>query len=205
MIRLLILSGSPVEGSSTDLLLGRIETAFLDQMGEKADVETTRLRINDLDFKLCQSCGEAPEEGFCLFHDDLDQVYASLVACDCLLVGSPIYFDSVSAQMKMLIDRCNCIRPPDWKNVNPEHDFIKLLSRQRPGAMVLVGGDRGYFEGARRTIAGWFKWIEVVNEGHLMFRSTDFRCKGMVSNDMAALGEADTLGRRLADKVMRYE
>ena len=69
--------------------------------------------------------------------------------------------------------------------------------------MVLVGGERGYFEGARRTIAGWFKWIEVVNEGHLMYKTDDFRRKGTAADDPEILKQADDMGHKLAELVLK--
>ena len=150
----------------------------------------------------CQACGEAPEEGFCLYDDDLSEVYRRLDACDCVLFGTPVYFDSVSAQAKAFIDRCNCFRPADFKNENPEHDFIRKVSRFRPGAMVLVGGKRGWFEGARRTVAGYFKWLDIVNEGMLVYKSDDFTRKGTAAGDAAVLDEARRLGEKLAAAII---
>jgi NAD(P)H-dependent FMN reductase len=158
------------------------------------------VKLNELDYIPCQSCGEAPTPKFCFFDDDLTPLYRELARCDCLLFGSPIYFDAVSAQAKAFIDRCNCIRPYDFDNVNPDHSFIKLLDRKRPGAIVLVGGEKGWFEGARRCIAGYFKWVEVVNEGFLKYTpSTEIA--GEAAEDRAILKEADRLGRKLAKDI----
>ena len=201
MIKILIISGSPVEGSSTDILLQRVEKSLVDHLPPEVETESVWVKINNLRFDSCQACGEAPVDGFCLLEDDLDSVYDELAESDCILIGTPIYFDTVSAQTKLFIDRCNCMRPPDWNDTDPDHDFIKLIQRKRPGAMVLVGGERGYFEGARRVIAGWFKWIEVINTGHLMYGTGDFQTKGAAGNDPDILKEADELGRKLAESV----
>lgn len=197
MIKLLSISGSPVEGSSTDLLLKRVAESIESALPNGTSVESNFIKLHSLTFVPCQACGEAPEAGFCIF-DDLSELYDKLAACDCLLFGSPIYFDSVSAQAKLFIDRCNCIRPADFTNTNPEHQFIRLLDRKRPGAMVLVGGEKQWYEGARRTIAGFFKWIEVVNEGMVQYSSHDIKKKGTAATDPAVLEEADRLGRHLA-------
>jgi len=79
-----------------------------------------------------------------------------------------------------------------------------LWKRPRPGAMVLVGGKHGWFEGARRTIAGWFKWVEVVNEGSVFYRSEDFKQAGTVVDDEATLREADKLAADLAKTLRKY-
>ncbi len=202
MIKLLALSGSPVEGSSTDFILNRIADAVVVTLSGEGRVQKTTIRLNDLTYIPCQACGESPVPEYCLFDDDLTSVYQALVECDCLLLGSPVYFDSVSAQAKMFIDRCNCFRPPDYENVDPQHHFVRRLNRSRPGAMVIVGGERGWFEGARRVIAGFFKWVNVVNEGMLIYRSSDFTKAGTAADDSNILQQADELGKQLAQKIL---
>ena len=202
MIKLLSVSGSPVEGSSTDFILNRIADAVVVTLSGEGRVQKTTISLNDLTYIPCQACGESPEPEYCLFDDDLTSVYQALIECDCLLFGSPVYFDSVSAQAKMFIDRCNCIRPPDYDNVDPQHHFIRRLNRSRPGTMVIVGGERGWFEGARRVIAGFFKWINVVNEGMLIYRSGDFTKAGTAKDDPNILQQADELGKQLAQKIL---
>lgn len=197
MINILAICGSPVEGSSTEVLLKRI-AGYIAAHVKSDSARISFVNLNDLDFAPCQACGEAPSPSWCFLDDSLSSVYKKLAACDCLLFGSPIYFDAVSAQAKAFIDRCNCFRPADFDDQNPEHDFIKRLTRKRPGAIVLVGGEQGWFEGARRCIAGFFKWVEVVNEGVLMFRSTDFTRAGEAADSEEMLHEADQLGLSLA-------
>ena len=203
MINLLVVSGSPVDQSSTDIILNRISNAIAGSLTDQYPTASTFVKLNELKFTPCQSCGEAPTPKFCLFDDDLTDVYSKLADCDCLLFGTPVYFDSVSAQAKMFIDRCNCFRPPDFDNVDPEHRFIRILNRKRPGAMVLIGGERGWFEGARRVVAGFFKWVEVTNEGTIIYRSPGFNRAGSVAEDEDTLAQADTLGRRLAECITK--
>lgn len=160
-------------------------------------------RLNDLMYLPCQACGHAPTPNFCFFDDALTPIYKELAQCDCLLMGSPIFFDSVSAQTKAFMDRCNCFRPPDYKKTQKEHRFLKLIPRKRPGAMVLVGDNEGWIEGPRRTIAGFFKWVEVTNEGTVWYRSVDFNKKGTVIEDKKSLEEADRLGEKLAKLILK--
>jgi multimeric flavodoxin WrbA len=200
-IKLLSLSGSPVRDSSIDILLQEVALAIAQELPDDYEIEYTFVRLNERQIMPCQACGMAPQPDFCFYEDDMTPLYEKLAECDCLLVGSPIHFDTVSSQLKLFIDRCNCVRPADFDNVDPEHDFLKILPRKRPGAMVLVGGENGWFEGARRCIAGFFKWVEVVNEGLVEYRSPDFHKYGLVRDKLEKLAEARELGRKLADKL----
>lgn len=201
-IKLLVISGSPTVGSSTDVLLDRMATVLSETIESKIEVKRKDVRLNDLVILPCQACGEAPTPDWCFFNDDLSPVYNDLAECDCLLFGSPVYFDSVSAQAKLFIDRCNCFRPADFEDKDPEHDFLKLLKAKRPGAMALVGGERGWFEGARKVIAGFFKWVEVTNEGLVTHASPTFKQAGSAEDDTAALAEADKIGHKLAEQLL---
>ena len=155
MIKLLLISGSPVKGSSTDLLLHEIAATICKKLDPTHEVDLKFIKANELRFVPCQACGKAPTPAYCFYDDDLTRIYPLVAECDCLLFGSPVYFDSVSGQAKMFIDRCNCFRPYDFDNRDAAHNFIKLLKRKRPGGMVVVGGDDTGIEQARRTIAGF--------------------------------------------------
>ncbi|MBU8932537.1 MAG: flavodoxin family protein [candidate division Zixibacteria bacterium] len=201
MIKLLAISGSPVTGSSTDFLLKHVMDTVAAKLSLSLEVSTEFIKLNDLNFVPCQACGKAPENDFCTYDDDLVDVYRSVIECDCLLFGSPVYFDSVSAQAKAFIDRCNCFRPPDFEGRNTDHAFVRRIDRTRPGAIILAAGERGWTEGARRVVAGFFKWTEVINKGLVTYRSTDFVTVGGVRNDGETLDKATELGHELATEI----
>ncbi|MBK7140552.1 MAG: flavodoxin family protein [bacterium] len=201
MRKLLLVSGSPTKESSTDRLLDIVADACIEALGEP--VEKQFIKISDLQFILCQACGKAPTPDFCFFHE-IDKQYDMIVQCDVLIFGSPIYFDNVSAQAKAFIDRCNCFRPYDFKNVDPEHSFLKLLPKKRPGAMVFVGGESGWFEGARRTVVGFFKWIEIASVGMVTWSHEDVEV-GLATKDDQVVEQAKELGRKLATAIREQD
>ena len=199
MIRLLTICASPIEGSSTEILLRQIACSIKENSSDT--VRHRLVRLNDLDLTPCQACGEDPSPGYCFIDDDMTGLYRAVVDCDCLLFGSPVYFDSVSAQAKLFIDRCNCLRPAVFGLEPPDQRFAGRRNRISPGAMVLVGGEKAWYEGARRTVAGFFKWVGFSNEGYLKFSSTDYNRSGEAAEDRAAMAEADRIGRSLAGKT----
>ena len=198
MIKILAISGSPAEDSSTDYIAVELAQKTADGLDEKVEIDFVKL--SEFNFIPCQACGKAPTPKFC-FYEELDHIYDLLANCDLFIFGSPVYFDSVSAQSKTFIDRCNCFRPPDFDSNDPDHDFIKLLKRKRPGAIVLVGGENGWFEGARRTIAGFFKWVEVINEGQIFYSTKDFNQRCEAKNDPETLKQIKDLAKLLSEKI----
>jgi multimeric flavodoxin WrbA len=47
--------------------------------------------------------------GTCVQKDDFAELAEKLLACDVLVLASPVYYYSVTAQMKTMIDRCYSI------------------------------------------------------------------------------------------------
>jgi hypothetical protein len=100
MRTLVALNGSPVRQSSVDRMLAAV-CAGAEQAGGRA----LHIRCDELSFKSCQACGPEPTTGFCIFHDDMDRVYEALRDAHAVVVGSPVYFDGVSGQLKLVMDR----------------------------------------------------------------------------------------------------
>jgi len=199
MPNILILSGSPVKDGSTEILLRKIADGIM--QNSDRELSSEMIRLNNYMYLPCQSCGKSPEPDYCLFQDEIYPVYDLFVECDIILFGSPVYFDSVSAQAKLFIDRCNCLRPYDFNNES-EHTFKKNLSKKRLGAMVLVGGERQEFEPARKVMAGFFKWTEVENCGKVIYPGFGIEI-GAVRESVPIMKEAFNLGKLLADKVAK--
>jgi len=190
MTKILGLCGSPVEGSSTSIIIKTIL-----ESATEAGAMTDYISLNELNIMPCQACGKSPEDNYCYFGDGMDIIYNKFEWCDAIIVGSPIYFDSVSAQTKLFIDRCNCLR-----HFLPEKNILlePRIKKKRKGAIVLVGGPRQKFEYARRVIGGFFIWANIESAGLIKY-SHDGPQKGTVADSRETLDEAIALGRFLAE------
>lgn len=193
-MKILTISASPVKGGSTEILLDKIAEGI--QGTCPTPVENSIIRLNEFTITPCQACGQSPEPDWCIYRDDIYPVYDKLVTCDIVLFGSPIYFDTVSAQAKLFIDRCNCLRPLDFNTQR----FTPRLARKRFGAMVLVGGERQKYECARTVIAGFFKWVNIENAGHIAYAGKSFD-RGAAQHDLRAMDSAQKLGQKLYTKA----
>jgi NAD(P)H-dependent FMN reductase len=158
--------------------------------------EAALIHCNDLIVKACQACGPEPTSGYCIFHDDMDLVYLALQRADAVVVGSPIYFDAVSAQLKLVMDRCNCITPlvrlPDGSGT-----FRPLWSRTRRGIFVTACGPRQHHDLAERSVRGFLKWVGAKWEETLAYVHEDVDL-GAVGQDSPWLERAQAIGERLA-------
>jgi NAD(P)H-dependent FMN reductase len=191
--RLLVaLDGSPVRGSSVDRLLEAVGAGAVAAGGRFEHV-----RCGELTVKPCQACGPEPTTGFCIFHDDMDRVYQLLRGAHAIVVGSPIYFDAVSAQVKLVIDRCNCItmlvRTPDGG-----YAFRPQWARTRRAAFVTACGERQRWYMAERSVRGFLKWVGARWEETIAYAHAD-NDPGSVARHPELLDRAHALGRRLIE------
>jgi len=185
------ISGSPVSGSSTEILVEEVLRG-----AEDKGAETEFIYLNEFEIMPCQACGKNPDNSYCFFSDGMSDLYEKFVSCDAIVIGSPIYFDSVSAQTKLFIDRTNCFRTIDYDNPCEYH---LRFDTKRKGAIILVGGERKEYEFARRVIGGFFVWAGIENLGLISYSYNGIE-KGTVSRDAKTMKQAFTMGQKLAGK-----
>ena len=102
MKNVLILAGSPRKKGNSAALC-RMFAQGAEEAGSK--VETIFLRDKKIGFCLaCYHCRD--HGGVCAIKDDMAEILDKMNAADVIVMASPVYFYSVDAQMKALIDRC---------------------------------------------------------------------------------------------------
>jgi multimeric flavodoxin WrbA len=193
--KLLIVNGSPRHGSSTEILATQFEQGFL---SVHSDTEVVNVRLNDLNIIPCQSCAVDPRPLLCIYKDELYPYLEHLRDADFVLLASPVYFDSVSAQMKLFIDRCNCFRPPKFVKGRAVFDNKGILNSQ--GAYILVGGEREKYDAAERVIGGFFIWCGITKAGRVTY-AHDEDPVGGVRRDQAKLDECRVFGATCAKSL----
>ena len=189
---LVALNGSPLRGSSVDLLLEAVCDGARDGGGDARHVRCAELAV-----KPCQACGPEPTTGYCIFHDAMDGVYQALESAHAVVVGSPIYFDTVSAQLKLVMDRCNCVTPL-VRIADGGYDFRPRWARTRRGAFVTACSSAHRYDLAERSVRGYLKWIGAKWEETLAWQHAD-NDLGSVASQPELMARARALGRRLIE------
>ena len=100
-MRILGICSSPKGSRSTTL---RLVQAALEGAGENG-AETELVDLCQLDIKYCNACQTCFKTGKCVHKDDFQGLYEKILMADGLILGSPNYFHTVTAQLKTLIDR----------------------------------------------------------------------------------------------------
>jgi multimeric flavodoxin WrbA len=180
--------GSPRKGGNTDQLLDRaLDSA--EQMG----AEISRVYVRDMDISGCLACGGCDNTGKCVIKDDMELIYPLLDNADIIFLASPIYFYSVSGQVKLLIDRSQAM----WsKRVLQKDVLSRKVFNGGNGYMIAVGATRGknLFEGTQLTAKYFFEALDMSYEGGIFFRRMDK--KNAVLENPEALQGAESLGRK---------
>ena len=99
---ILILSGSPRKGGNSDILCDRFMEGARES-GHRA--EKVFLRDKNIGYCIgCEACHQ--NNGVCVQKDDMAEILGKMIAADVIVMATPVYFYTMDAQMKTLIDRC---------------------------------------------------------------------------------------------------
>jgi len=203
-MKILGICGSPWKGGNVDLLIREvIEGVKVKMQDAGCKIQEKIVYLDDLKIKPCKSCEVVPEHEICSIDDDMDKLYPLILTCDLFVLGSPVYFDSVSAQMKLFVDRCNCLRPLRKKEDGGfffDRSKISESKEKRRGAIVLVAGKRQRFDCALTVLKGFFKWVGIEFFEKFLYSHDTFEI-GKVKEDKEALDKAFFLGKKLAEKA----
>jgi multimeric flavodoxin WrbA/putative sterol carrier protein len=108
------LNGSPHGGiGNTSQMIEMLRQALAE---EGFDLEV--IHLADLDIRYCTGCGFCMEKGNCWIDDDHRRAAEKLLAARGVILASPVYFFSVTGQMKTFFDRSLALghKPqPSWK------------------------------------------------------------------------------------------
>ena len=105
-MKTLAINGSHRTGN-TEAMLKKI----LDGAASK-DAKIELINLKDKKVEMCKGCMACETTGTCLITDDFPKILEKLFKADVLILGSPNYFNNVSALMKGFFDRMNA----HWQN-----------------------------------------------------------------------------------------
>jgi multimeric flavodoxin WrbA len=189
-LNVLGISTSPRRDGNSDLLLRRALSG-----AEQAGSAVEYLRLCDYRIEGCRECYGCLSHGRCTVQDDYQPILDKMLEADRLIVATPVFFMTVSAQAKLLIDRGQCL----WVRQTVLHKPLFEPKRDRRGLILAVGGSRSrkQFECVRQPLESCFKYLEVDCLGSLCINQIDE--KGAILKRPDALEEAFRLGHTLAD------
>lgn len=183
------ISGSPKRAGLTELLLDKaLEGA------RSVGLLTEKIIVSELDIKPCRGDEGCSDTGECETGDDMKPIREKIGSAGAVIIATPIYFGSVSAQLKTMIDRFQ----PDWVAKYVLKKAAKKAGRAK-GLLIGVAGQdkKEYFENARLVVRLLFATLNIDHSGELFLGGTNSKTPAQAAKNEEALAEAFRLGAGL--------
>ena len=186
--KLLAVIGSPrKEGNSATL--ARQVAAGAEATG--AEVEIFYLHeMNIQPCTACEACREETGKG-CVIDDDMQTLYPKIRQSDALVIASPIYWFTVSAQMKLFMDRWYAFGGPDG---------YSAFDGKRIGIVLTYGDDDPFVSGAvnaLRTLQDAFNYVGANIVGMVYGSASE---AGEIKKNLGLMEKAYALGKQIGSE-----
>jgi multimeric flavodoxin WrbA len=188
--RVLCIAGSARRYGNSERLLDALVAGV-----ESAGGTAVKLIARDAGVNVCLGCNACSKSGRCVQRDGMDRVYEELDAADAIAVATPVYFATVPAVLKTLLDRCQ----PYWARRYVLHE--PAPETRRPGAVLIVGGGGDPFGTgcALNPIKSVFAVLSVRADHVVEIVGPDK--PGDIVTEHEALARAEQTGRDLVEAV----
>lgn len=182
--RILILKGSPREKGNSSLLADQVAAGAMD-----AGAEVESFNLQNMNIRPCDACDicQGAGDGKCIIEDDMQILYPKLREADGIVISSPVYWFTISAQTKLFIDRWYALEGPEGN----------ALAGKQFGIILTYGDTDPYTSGAInaiRTFQDMFRYIRAEIIG-IVYGSASKA--GEIRNNPNILDQAYELGQKL--------
>jgi multimeric flavodoxin WrbA len=141
--KVLIVSASPRKGGNSDLLCDQ----FL-KGAREAGHQAEKIFLRDKKINYCTGCGACQSNGGkCVQKDDMAEILDKMIAADVIVMATPVYFYTMNAQMKTVIDRTVA-------------RYTVLSNKEMYFMMAAATGDKQALE---RTLEGFRGFTSCLN------------------------------------------
>ncbi|MBC2714821.1 MAG: flavodoxin family protein [Desulfobacteraceae bacterium] len=168
MSEIVAVYGSPRRKGNTATLLKRAVNGARD-----AGAEVDEIVLRDYKMSPCLEIYGCKKQGECAIKDDFQQVRDRILAGKGLMIASPMFFYTVSAHVKILMDRCQSL----WvKKYWIEKKAYGMWEPSRKGMVIGVGATRGkkLFDGMLLSMRYFFDVLDMEIWDSLLYRQLDF-------------------------------
>jgi multimeric flavodoxin WrbA len=195
-IKIVAIYGSPRRKGNTATLLKKAVEGARDS---GARVEEIVLR--DLKMSPCLEIFGCMKSGECRLKDDFQKAREQILASQGLILASPVFFYTVSAHTKILMDRFQSL----WvKKYWIDKTAANHLNVKRKGLFISVGATKGkkLFDGILLSMRYFLDTIDMELWKALLYRGLDF--EGDVLKFPEYMDEAYQTGKEYV-KVLKEE
>lgn len=128
--KIIILNGSPRKQGNTAELI-----ASFTKGAEEAGNQVTEFFLDSMNIGCCKGClggGKNPDSP-CVQKDDMDKIYPVYKEADIIVLATPLYYWTISGQLKCAFDRLFAVAECDPNYRNPEKECALLMAAEGNG------------------------------------------------------------------------
>lgn len=167
-MEILAIYGSPRRKGNTSTLLDHAVKG-----AEDAGALVEKIVLRDCKMSPCLEIYGCKKTGRCVIKDDFQEVIDKLLSCKGIMLASPIFFYTVSAHTKILMDRCQSLWVKKyWVDQTP----YGKTNPSRKGLFISAGATKGkkLFDGTLLTVRYFFDVLDIDLWKSLLYRQLDF-------------------------------
>lgn len=179
MKKVLIIRTSARKGGNSDLMADAFEKG-----ASESGHEVTNLHISDYEIGICKGCYYCEKAGECFQKDYMEKLLHFIQESDVIVFATPIYFYSMSGQMKVLLDRTM----PLYFKCNEPQDIYLLASCESTQKSALDGAIKG--------IRGWISCFQGKKLAGVAY-GLGVAKLGAIAKKKEVLEETYQLGKRV--------
>ena len=187
MVKIIGIVGSPRKESNTEFL---VQIAL--KSAEKSGAEVEMINLGQMKIEPCNACDICKLTGECPKDDEINNILFKLENAQGIIIGSPVYFGNVTAQLKIFMDRSRPLRS-DFK-----------LKDKVCGAITVGGARNG---GQETTCAAIHEFLLIhdaiiVGDGSPLAHyggTGTASSAGEVMDDKLGIETSKNLGKRVAE------
>ncbi len=178
-MKILGILGSPRDRGNTVLLLDAALAA-----AAEAGAQTEKVGVSDLDLNFCIGCGKCYATGQCIYDDGVTMLQSKMMEADGIILASPNYIQSVTAQLKTLMDRSSL------------HIHCFLFDGKYGASVATTGG-----AGAEQVAEFANQYLQVCGMQTVGIAAAQAAGVGALVEQEAALARATALGTDLVAAI----
>ena len=124
---IVILNGSPRKNGNTSAL-----TAEFTRGAQESGNTVTEFHLNEMNIRGCLGCcgGGKNHESPCVQKDDMQKIYPVYKAADVVVLATPLYYWTISGQLKMAFDRLFAVAECDSNYTNPKKNTVLIMAAE---------------------------------------------------------------------------
>ena len=176
--------GSPRKNGNASTLTDKVAEGVR-SVGSEVEI----IYLHGMNINSCDACGicQSDISDNCIIDDDMTELYPEIRKANALVIASPIYWFTVSAQTKLFMDRCYALGGPEGY----------ALAGKRIGILLTYGDSDPFNSGAVnaiRTFQDAYNYVGAEIVGIVYGSASE---PGEIKSNKDVMNDAFELGKRL--------